>query len=113
MDQLYQLRKQLERTPVTCPVCGNETDSLKSYILPNFTFVFVATRWKWEYKVACAKCMRKMLLKNAGLHIITANVLWPIVVLPRFSVNLTRTFVKGHSEDVINDLQFKKENEWK
>ena len=113
MEVYQKFRKRLETRPVECPVCGRQTDSLKSYTLPDITFLFIATRWGSEHHVACADCMRKALLQNAAISIVKTNLFWPIFVFPRLSVNLTRTFVKGHSEDIIDELQFKIQQEWK
>lgn len=113
MDSITQLRKKLERMPIQCPECGEMSDSIKSYSLPDITFLFVAYKWGYEHHICCAKCMQKKILAAAGIELIKANLFWPIFCLPRLSVNLTRTFVKGHSEDIINDLQFKLQSEWK
>lgn len=113
MDTITELRKKLERTPVQCPECGEMSDSIKSYSLPDFTFLFVASRWGHDHHVACAKCMRKKILSAAAIGLIKANVMWPIFYLPRLSVNLTRTFIKGHSEDIITELLYKVQQEWK
>ncbi len=113
MEEYQKLRKRLEKLPVECPVCSRQTDSLKSYSLPDITFLFFATRWGSEHHIACADCMRKTILKNAAISIVKTNLFWPIFVFPRLSVNLTRTFVKGHSEDIIDELQFKLQQEWK
>ena len=113
MDPIYELRKKLEYAPVQCPECGETSDSIKSYTIPDFTFLFVASRWRHDHHVACAKCMRKKILSAAAIGLIKANVMWPIFYLPRLSVNLTRTFIKGHSEDIITELQYKVQQEWK
>lgn len=107
MKYIYALRKQLERVPLQCPVCGETSDSIKSYSLPDVTFMFVAYSWGYEHHVACAKCMRRAILVTGFDGLLSANVVWPIFYLPRLSVHLVRTFVKGHSEDIINDLHMK------
>lgn len=113
MDTITELRKKLEHTPVQCPECGEMSDSIKSYSLPDFTFLFIASRWGYNHHIACAKCMRNKILYTAATGLLKANVMWPIFYLPRLSVNLTRTFVKGHSEEIINELQFNLQQEWK
>ena len=113
MEEYKKFRKRLETLPVECPVCGKQSDSLKSYTLPDITFLFIAIRWGSEHHIACADCLRKTILQNAAISIVKANLFWPILVFPCLSVNLTRTFVKGHSEDIIDELQFKIQQEWK
>lgn len=113
MEERQKLRKRLETLPVTCPVCGCKTDSLKSCTVPDIMFLFVANQWGSEHYVACAGCMRKIILKKAATSIVKANIAWPVLVFPRLSVNLARTCVKGHSEDIIDELQFKIQQQWK
>lgn len=107
----------MEHTPVKCPECGEMSDSIKSYTLPDISYFFVAIKWNREHHICCANCMRKKILGAAVMGLCKTNVLWPIFCFPRLSVNLTRTFVKGHSEDIIenmiNDLQFNSQQEWK
>lgn len=107
MNKINDLRKNLERLPIQCPECGDVSDSIKSYSFVDFAFFFIAYKWGYDYHVACAKCMRRYILDQAVQGIGKAHLLWPIAYLPRLSVNFTRTFVKGHSEDVIDDLQLK------
>lgn len=105
-----ELRERLERKPIPCPECGKMSDSVKSYDFPEPTFLLIAYNWKTKHHVACAKCMRKRILSSlfSIRQMLKANFSWPIVNLPWLSVNLTRTFVRGHSEDIIDDLQSKR-----
>lgn len=112
-NTMVPLRKVLETTPIQCPECGKVSDSIKSYSLPNFTFLFIVYRWGYEHHVVCADCMRKKILEIACRGLLKANILWPVFYAPRLAVNLTRTFVKGHSEDIIDNLQLNLEEEWK
>ncbi len=105
MNTLYNLRKKLETYPILCPECGQESDSIKSYSIPDFTFLFVAYKWGYDHHIACAKCMRNKIYEAASKGLIKANLMWPIFYLPHLAVNLTRTYVKGHSEDIIDNLQ--------
>lgn len=105
MNTIYELRKKIERTPIQCPECGKYSDSIKSYTLPDFTFLFFGYKWGYNYHIACASCMREKIIEVASKGIIKANIMWPIFYLPRLSVNMTRTFVKGHSEGIIDELQ--------
>ena len=113
MDTERNLRKQLERVPIACPICGQESDSIKSYTLPDITFAFVAYRWGYIEATACSKCMRKIILNQAFDTLIKTNLFWPVLAFPRLAVNMTRCFVKGHSEDVIDTLQINMKKEWK
>lgn len=103
------LRKKLERTPVKCSECGKESDSIKSYTFMEMTFAFVAYRLNYEHHICCAKCMRKKIYDSALSGLIKTNIFWPIVCFPNLSVCLTRTFVRGHSDDVIDILLTQKQ----
>lgn len=112
MNTTYELRKKLERIPLQCPECGETSDSIKSYSFTDFIFLFVAYRWGYEHHIACAKCMRKKIIHTAAKGLIKAHIMWPIFYMPRLSVNFIRTFVKGHSEDIIDEIQLKQQG-WK
>lgn len=105
MNAKRKLRKELERMPAECPVCGMTSDSIKYYSFPG--------RVEPAY-MACPKCMRERIINQAGIGVIRSLVIaWPIVYLPWMAVNLTRTYVRGHSEHVIDLLQQNTSNEWK
>lgn len=113
MDSDYELIKKLQYAPVKCPVCGQTSDSVKSYTIPDFAYLIVTIRGGHHRYVACARCMRKKILISSALGLIKANIMWPLFYLPRNAVNLTRTFVRGHSEDIIAELEYKSYQQWK
>lgn len=87
---------------VPCPVCGKSTDSLKVYRLPDMCVsLIVYVRLVHSGHVCCPSCMRKkILIHGFTYNIVTANIAWPILILPWSLVNMGRTFIKGHSREV-------------
>ena len=81
-----------------CPECGKSTDSLKRFVLPHFwLFLVCYIQWQNVEYTCCPECMRKHILAKGFLHIITANFIWPIVILPWVLIQFIRTYSKGHS----------------
>ena len=81
-----------------CPKCGQMTESLKAYRLPTFVlFLFVGASFKHGEVIACPTCMRKELGKMALINILPANVLWPLLIAPWYSIAALRSATKGHS----------------
>ena len=91
-DELIILRR--------CSWCDEFTPSLESFNLPKFFFVPVIVHYhifERERNEACPGCMRWIVLKYLAIQIITANVLWPFLVLPFYVFYFALTFRKGHS----------------
>jgi hypothetical protein len=66
--------------------------------------IVIAAWWQRNEVTACNKCMRQHILKNALINIVTANIVWPIIILPYSLYNLYQTFQPGHSESVVEDI---------
>lgn len=60
-----------------CPACRKLTDSLKSYHLPIFLFLFVFCAWSSEQLTACPKCMPKRLSHRILAYFFLSNLAWP------------------------------------
>lgn len=88
---------------VPCPECGKMTDSLKVYRLPDLWICLgVWVRYATKGHVCCPSCMRKkILLHGFTYNIVTANLLWPFIIMPWSIVNLFRTRSKGHSKEIV------------
>jgi hypothetical protein len=85
-----------------CSWCDELTHSLKAFNLPKFFLIPVVVHYhihETERNEACPGCMRWILLKYLACQIITANVLWPVVVLPFYVFYFALTFRMGHSPD--------------
>ncbi len=83
-----------------CSWCDELTHSLKAFNLPKLFFVPVCVHYhihETELNEACPGCMRWILLKYLACQIITANILWPFLVVPVYLFYFALTFHKGHS----------------
>ncbi|MFT5355929.1 MAG: hypothetical protein ACI9KE_003150 [Polyangiales bacterium] len=81
-----------------CPMCHQQTDSLKVYRLPTFLlFFFFGASFRKSDIVACPPCMRGKMAKLAVINILPANLLWLILLMPWYSIAALRTLAKGHS----------------
>jgi hypothetical protein len=88
---------------VPCPHCGKATDSLKHYRPVVLVFLVFAGFWKLVPHISCPRCMRLTLAKFALINLPTANVFWPLALIPNGMLFLT-SFVKGHSKVVRQHL---------
>lgn len=90
------------KVSVQCPECGQYSDSIKRYTLPNYVlFLFIYARWQEVEYTCCPNCMRKHILtKGFTYNILMANMIWPFTILPWMLIQLIRSFTKGHSKTV-------------
>ena len=100
------MSKQSNDLYITCPECGRPTNSMKAYTLPGLTiFLIVAAHMRHRKHVCCPHCMRKkILLHGFTYNIITAHLLWLILIMPWSVINFLRSFTKGHSREVYRML---------
>ena len=89
---------------ILCPVCGEESDSVKSYEYILMLFAFVAYGYQTTRQVGCPSCTRQMIGKNLLVNLPTANVAWPIICLPWGLVLLLMSLTRGHSKSVLKTL---------
>jgi len=99
---LSQLRVNGELIDVRrCSWCDDLTDNLKAFNLPKYALIplFIVNYHMHETEPveACPGCMRRILLKYLACQIITAKIVWPILVLPIYVFYFVLTFRKGHS----------------
>lgn len=83
-----------------CPVCSTDTESLKRYGLIHFVlFLGIAARWRAGPFTACPRCMRRRVLKDtfSPLHILAANLMWPLAIVPYNLGVMIATTIPGHS----------------
>jgi len=88
-----------------CPGCQQRTTSLKRFgILQQVVFVGIYAQARSGPFVACPRCMRKELLRNAFSikHILLGNLMWLLALLPYNLAMMLVTLVPGHSK-VIRD----------
>lgn len=81
-----------------CPMCHQQTESLKVYRLPTFLlFLFFGASFRHGDIAACPPCMRGKIAKLAAINILPANLLWLVLLLPWYSIAALRTLIPGHS----------------
>ena len=106
-ENLHEIEDEIGTLPVGCPVCSVPTDSLKRYRMPYRVMFFgIVARVQHGTYTACPSCMRKKLLENvfSPLNILSANLLWLIVVLPYNLVLFIASTTRGHSKSVRKRL---------
>jgi hypothetical protein len=104
MDENYYT---YENVPLECPECGQISQSIKRYTLPDYIiFIGIAAFWQKVTYTCCPKCMLKhILFKCFTYNIIAANFLYPFLVLPWGIISLIRNTTDGHSSEVVEILK--------
>ncbi len=93
-------------TWLECPVCGEETNSLKEYhVLDTLFFALFYVTWQSIDCVACPDCMRRYLAKRLLINFFSANFSWPVLVLPRYLILFGRSFTLGHSKVIDEEFR--------
>ncbi|CAN5205383.1 hypothetical protein BH10ACI1_BH10ACI1_15860 [soil metagenome] len=81
----------------TCFECGNKTASLKNYrVMQVFVFLIIFMVARGIDYEACPSCMRKKIATCAAIQIVTAHIVFPIILIFHI-VQFCRTFTSGHS----------------
>ena len=91
-----------------CPVCSAGTSSLKRYGMIHFVlFLGIAARWRAGSFTACPKCVRKKVLEDtfSPLHILSANLMWLLAVLPYNLGLMIASTIPGHSRSVVDRIE--------
>ena len=88
-----------------CAMCHATTRSLKLFrIVDTFLFLGIAMVARARDVIACPRCMRRVLAKRLLVNLLTANVAWPLAVLPWNGLLLLRTLRTGHSRPLLDEL---------
>ncbi len=91
--------------PVPCPNCHRPTESLKRYRMAQFVlFLGIAAGGRAATYTMCPHCMRGQIVKNALVNVLTANIAFPFILLPLFTIQFLRTLTKGHSSAVQQEI---------
>lgn len=89
---------------ILCPCCRAPSDRVKCVRLPAVAFLFVAGGYEIRNEFGCPKCARSKMLWNGVINLLTANVLWPIAILPTMIAGLLQCSRPGHSKQVLAAL---------
>jgi hypothetical protein len=88
-----------------CPVCGQATDSLKQYTCYGRCGFYVI--WIEVQTVvyrACPVCLRQFLWRTCLDNMISANVFWLLLLLPKTLLQVASTHTTGHSRSVLRSI---------
>lgn len=90
--------------PIPCPRCGKPSESIKS--LDSAILLFIVIGWSLQKSkvIGCPTCCQKALVGKAAVNVVTANVLWPIIILPMTAIGLKKSTVPGHDASVLSAL---------
>jgi hypothetical protein len=89
---------------VPCPKCGQPSDSIKCYTLLTIIFLFIVGVSQTQKAIGCPGCVRKSIALSGLVNMLTANILWPFIILPYCIILLICSFTQGHSRDILNAL---------
>lgn len=96
VDARWEIRmSQSTVTVYPCPVCRTSTDSLKHYEFPQLLFLLFGASHRVDRVTACPACLRQFLFRWAAVSLVTANLLWPVIVFPLFVSRLFASFMPG------------------
>ena len=89
---------------IVCPVCQEPTDSLKRLrVMYLFIFLILFVQGGGVDHTACPSCMRQFIVKRTLINIVTANLVWPIVLIFN-GVQAMKTFSSGPSESIRKEF---------
>ncbi len=65
--------------------------------------LFLVAAWAMQTRdeTGCPSCIRWQIARFAGLNLITANLLWPVLILPVALFHLARSFTPGHTKRIF------------
>ena len=89
---------------ICCPHCRKPSDSVKQLRIMMLIFLIVGFQVRAWNAVGCSACLRQAILRNLKINVLTANVMWPFMILPFSIVQLIRAGRKGHSKSVLRLL---------
>jgi hypothetical protein len=90
---------------ITCPHCGQPSNSMKQCKLLGILFAFFFAASQTSTVNACRSCMRGKILTHAAINIVTANILFPFVILPVSIYQMIRIQQSGHDDAIIAEIQ--------
>jgi hypothetical protein len=88
---------------IVCPVCQKPTDSMKRLRVLTMIFLVLIIQGRGVDYTSCPSCMRRFILKRTLVNIVTANLIYPIVLISHVT-QLLRTFTPGPSESIKKEF---------
>ena len=107
LTTMEQNNYTIDNVPINCPECGQASSAIKCYSLPHYViFLGIVAFWQKITFTCCPKCMLKhIFIKCFTYNIITANILYPFLVLPWGIIYLLRNITKGHSKEIVEIIK--------
>lgn len=89
---------------IPCPTCKRPTQHLKCVRLGTVVFVVIGVATRFQQRFGCPDCIRGEIGRFALVNLLTANLAWPIAVLPWTLISLRRSYQPGHSPEVLEQV---------
>jgi hypothetical protein len=89
---------------IACPICQKPTDSMKRLrVMYLFIFLVLFVQGRGVDYTACPDCTRRFIVKRTLINIVTANLLWPIVLIFN-GAQMMKTYSSGHSQSILKEF---------
>lgn len=86
---------------IVCPHCDQPSDSVKKSQVWLLIFAVVGYWMQRSSVTGCSACLRRHIVRNAVINILTANIFWPFLILPHSLYQYYRTYEEGHDQNVL------------
>lgn len=96
--------ENLPKVLVTCPECKLPSESVKCFRMGFVLFLGIGGGAQWKNEYGCPSCIRRKTALFAVFNLLTANIIWPIVILPLTLAHVFRSYRQGHSQDVLDQI---------
>jgi hypothetical protein len=90
---------------IICPHCHQPSYNIKRLQIWSIIFLFFAAARQTRTITACAGCMRREIAMNGAINILTANILFPFIILPMSVYQFWRTYEEGHDESILAEIR--------
>jgi hypothetical protein len=90
---------------IVCPHCHQPSDSIKRLQIWMVIYLLIGISIQRRTVTACQSCMREQIGKNAAINILSANILWPFIILPHSLIQLSRSYGEGHDKSILAELR--------
>jgi hypothetical protein len=96
--------QDLKNIPIACPHCNRPSNSIKQCRFLGILFLFLFMVRQTRTVNACQSCMRGKILEHALINILTANILWPFIILPMSIYQFIRIRQPGHDDAILSEI---------
>jgi hypothetical protein len=97
--------RDLERTSVSCPSCGRQTEDLK--LIQSGIIIFLLFYYSYQLRqyACCRECARKIIARDSAINLLTCHITWPLlwlaaVVLPQSG----KLLLRGHDAKALEHI---------